>query len=125
MVDGMFFIAFSQDLFDKDFFLNKCGHNFHIAVKIIDNFLGEYPKSLLSIRNALEKKDADELKISAHSFKGMISYFSSYLAAQALILQNIGISGDLSKAFHVFNEMEKNVEQLIKNLKAFVEELGI
>jgi two-component system, sensor histidine kinase and response regulator len=59
----------------------------------------EYPSLLTAMRAAAARYDAFSFERSAHSMKGMVANFQAEAATSAaLALENMGRSGDLSRA---------------------------
>lgn len=82
---------------------------------------------LEGIALAIKDQDKDELKIRAHTMKGiMSSFFAS--SAQDLCLQLEDMtksSQDISKANELYNELEDQVDQLITELRALKIKLNV
>lgn len=80
-----------DDFFDKAFFLkHRVNNNLSIAKKLTEIFLDSYQKGLSDIKNAVETKDAEKLRATAHFFKGQVSYYSKNAAKASLNLEQAG-----------------------------------
>lgn len=81
------------------------------------DFIEEYPKMLLKIKNAIDKEDLEELNTSAHKLKGSLKYLAAKPAADiAYKLEDMGKRGDVENAR---NELE-NLTHACDALKVFM-----
>jgi signal transduction histidine kinase/CheY-like chemotaxis protein len=72
------------------------GGNEKLQRSLIKTFLQDAPKTILLIKSAIAKKDAQKLALSAHALKGSVAIFGAAKAvAIARSLEAMGRSGDL------------------------------
>jgi len=116
-------------VFKKAEFLEATGNNIEIAVTLIKLFLDEkegYQKGLTDIQTAISINDANALRESAHSFKGMITYFSDPGREAALTLENMGRNADrnidIDQAQNVFSRLKYYANELAAELNNFINE---
>jgi len=81
--------------------------------EVINIYRQEYPKQLEEIQQAINKKDAEALRLIAHTIKGAVGNFDAKPAFEtALALENIGKSGDLSNAANIANKLTAELKRL-------------
>jgi len=86
-------------------------------------FLGECPRMLAEIREAVTRNDNEALARAAHSFKGAVSGFAAKAALDATLkLETIAREGDMTAAEEVLATLEEAVEQLKPALGMLVQE---
>lgn len=59
--------------------------------KLIETFLAENPEQMTKIRSAIDRRDAEGLRLAAHSLKGSVGYFGAIRAFE--LAQKLEISG--------------------------------
>jgi CheY-like chemotaxis protein len=95
------------------------GGNQAILRTLVKNFLLDAPAKLSALRRAFEKKDAESVASTAHSFKGSLAIFGAEKAvAAAHNLQEMGRRGDLSGAEDDIRFLENEFENLRAALNA-------
>jgi len=67
---------------DKETLLNTFNRDREFLTEIVNLFLGEAPLMVNTINKALQEKDADTLRRTAHSLKGMLLNFLAESAAR-------------------------------------------
>lgn len=86
--------------------------------EVIDIYRQEYPKQLEEIQRAIERKDAEAIRLVAHTIKGAVANFGAKPAFEtALALENIGKSKELSNAGNVFNKLTAELKRLDEEFK--------
>ncbi len=87
---------------------------------LIDTFLSDSQKRLASIKQALESDSADDLRSSAHSFKGSSSNIGApTLAGHLKKMEDMGREGNLSEASSALELVEAEylaVQQSLREL---------
>ena len=81
----------------------------------------DVPGLLADVRRAIEAGDGPGVGRAAHTLKGMLSNFcapDAYAGAQAV--EQIGKSGDLSRAVPALHEFEAHLSALVADLTDFV-----
>ncbi len=103
----------ANSVFSLEKTLEQVGGDREVLKEVINIYRQEYPKQLEEIQQAINKKDADALRLIAHTIKGAVGNFDAKPAFEtALALENIGKSGDLSNAENVFNKLTQELKRL-------------
>jgi PAS domain S-box-containing protein len=79
-------------------------------------FLSRSPELLTQIREAINRSDAPGLKRAAHTFQGLVAFFSSPAAEASSRLESLGGSGDFTSAADAFAELERIAHDLQPHL---------
>ena len=94
-------------------FLEALGNDLHLAKRLIDLFLQDSGRLMEDIRSAIDDRDTDALRRSAHTLKGSVSNFPAGAARDtAARMEAIGFDGDYDAAREVFPILEKEIERL-------------
>lgn len=89
--------------------------------ELIPVFLIECPQLLSNIRQAIDAKDAAQLKFAAHTLKSSLLFLGDTAAAAPVHrLEAMGRSGDLTEAEAVFTVLTKSLEEMLPTLRDFV-----
>lgn len=89
--------------------------------QLVQVFSDDMPSQLGQIEAAIRKGDSDELRRSAHLFKGSVANFgAALLTDKALQLEIKGRKGDLTGAMDLFHVMKRDAEELRVQLMAWV-----
>jgi PAS domain S-box-containing protein len=88
---------------------------------MVSVFVAQAPGDLLAMREAVESRNAANLKHLAHTFKGAVSNFSSPPAVDAALrLETMGREGDFNGAGAVLQELERAIARLTPDLIGLV-----
>lgn len=102
----------SFKLYDKD-----------VIVEIIDLFFEEYPERVKSLEEAINQKDYDLLKTTAHSLKGVISHFhAEEPRSLAKELEDKGTNHDMTGVESVFRQLKEKADKMLEELKEIKKE---
>ncbi len=113
----------SEQLLDLDRLVDSK----QLRIKLCNIFLDKkegYSKCLSDIQIAIHNNDSNELKKSAHRFKGMLKFFLEDTADEALKLENMGRNDDMNQAHATFEVLENKVNQMIPILNRYITEQG-
>ncbi|MBF0508581.1 MAG: response regulator [Deltaproteobacteria bacterium] len=111
----------STVVFDRKSFMERCSNITELAADLINGFSDNYSKYLNDIREAIESNDPEKLHHSAHFLKGTSSMLSAQRTVQlARELELMGRNARMDKSNEVFNELVKQVELLVSQLREFV-----
>ena len=110
------------DLNDMELFENIGFADVLNALKALSDFLDDYAARLDDLRLAIGRRDAGQVAIAAHTFKGMTVNFSRETAGAAHALEVKGRSGNLDGAEAAFQVLEERVAALVPSLAALVAE---
>ena len=95
-------------------------HNQKLLERFFNDFLQNSEDMLHEIQNALEEKNSDKLKLSAHKLKGSLRYLAAEKAiACAARLEFIGKTGHLDKADDAF----KDLAEAYGDIRRFLSEI--
>jgi HPt (histidine-containing phosphotransfer) domain-containing protein len=107
MIDKVTFKGM-YDNFDKE-----------VIVEIIDIFISEYPERMVSIQEAIQLNDLDNLYRRCHSLKGVIAnFYDEDARILAFALEQKGKNGDPSGLAELFEQLKPAAEKLLVELKA-------
>jgi len=93
--------------------LQDTNNNMKLIKKLIGIFKKNYPEKLTAIKDAIQRKDGELLKRSAHNLKGSLSNFTtgySYQLAQQL--EDLGKANQIETAWSILKELSKSIEEL-------------
>jgi HPt (histidine-containing phosphotransfer) domain-containing protein len=79
----------SENLLDAPTLLAACGRDPLLLRKMIDSFESRAPAHLADIGEAARRGDVAEIRRSAHKLRGLISTFSTSVAARVGLLERI------------------------------------
>ncbi|MBF0496772.1 MAG: response regulator [Deltaproteobacteria bacterium] len=111
----------SSIVFDKKSFMERCLNETGLAAELIKCFFDNYPNYLNDIREAIESDDQKKLHHFAHSLKGGLFNLSALRSGSlALELELMGKNSQLTKSKEVFNQLVKEMERLVRELKEVI-----
>ena len=85
-------------------------------------FIEDAPELLQRLKQAIDRGEAQVVQRSAHSVKGLAANFNADRAVEAAFeLEQIGESGDLSRAANVYQRLEREVERVVQALREFAQ----
>lgn len=88
---------------------------------VVETALEEIPRLMTAIRRAVQERDGQSLRLSAHTLKGSIRYFGAERVFQtAFQLEQMGRDGNLQGAEAVLATLEQEVRQIVPVLTEFV-----
>ncbi len=104
---------------DVNALLTGVGGDRKLLKELADLFLGDSPKMLSRIKQALSTGDAAALARAAHALKGSVGMFSTKGAFEsARSLEAMGKKGSLSRGRRTYQALERELSQLIKAITA-------
>ena len=90
--------------------------------ELAEMFLEDYPLLINRVRRAIDHRDADELKFSAHTLKGSINVFSDRLAFEAALrMEHVGRDADWDAVDQAWAALSGESERLAESLRAIVD----
>jgi two-component system, sensor histidine kinase and response regulator len=111
----------SVETFDQAAALARVGGDVNLLLDLARMFHSEGPKRLSAVREALGRKDANELRRASHALKGSVSAFAARHATEAAAkVEELAESGDLSKADAACQTLAVQVDKLMRALDDFV-----
>ena len=110
-------------VFDRDALMEQLGGDEQLAREVIDLFLRDCPVQLSSIKAALDRGDAREVYVVAHTLKGAASTLAaSEVAEGALVLEQLARDGHLEGSAEAWQVLESASVRLLETLRATVPE---
>ena len=98
-------------IFDHQALLERVDGDQELMVVMLQYSLQELPKTIASLTSALERGDAEELVMQAHTIKGSAGNISAVaVAACAANIEVLGAQGQLSAANKLLKVLEKEYE---------------
>jgi len=93
-------------------------------VTLFEEFIGfyeeDYPRLLKELQEAVAKRDGDAIHHESHKLKGLVvSLGATDVAALAGSLERMGRTKDLSDAEETLSKLEKEIDQLNRELSEF------
>lgn len=91
-----------------------------ILQKVIAYYMDNAPKLLENLREYLEQKDADALRMAAHSLKSSSANLGAKaLAEDCLELETLARNNQLDGAAEILYRLETNFEQIRVELESY------
>jgi CheY-like chemotaxis protein len=108
--------SLTESIFNHKKFAAKFEGMEEIAQDLIQNFELIYQKNLFDIRQALEKKDEQQIKFSLHSYKGIVANFCSEKIYLAISLLERKAHEDIDALEEDLSRIELDSHELVKIL---------
>jgi len=87
--------------------------------ELVQLFKNDYPRGIAEANSAIQALDADELRLTGHSLKGVLSNLSAVRAAAlAAELELQGKSNDLSQSGSTLLQLEREIEKVMSALES-------
>ena len=103
-----------DDVINKDEVMERVGGDVELLMEIVEIFIGDYPRLMSNIKNAITQSDSKGLERNAHALKGSVSNFAAASVYNiALGLEVMGRNNNMSGADEVYTGLEREIEQLI------------
>lgn len=107
--------------FNHEAFLARVNNDLDQVLDLIELFLEVVPDSLQRIEAAVQRKDAEAIRETAHQFKGSLKYMHAEPAvAAALRLEQLGRKHQADEAAEAFADLAARVKLLGHELRAFL-----
>jgi two-component system sensor histidine kinase/response regulator len=104
--------AGSSALIDAAILLSSCAGDAALLAEMIQLFEEEAPMLLARVEAAVRSSDPEQLRIAAHSLRGLVSSFSTGAAEAAQILEQLGIERRAAEASGHFPVLSLLVQEL-------------
>jgi len=113
--------AAAEAVLDWHIALEQSGNNEDLLRELITVFFEESSQLMGGLRQAIEQKNAADVRRLAHTIKGAANHFAaSSAAAAALRLEMMGREGDLTGAEEALTRLAQEVERLTQALASGV-----
>jgi two-component system sensor histidine kinase/response regulator len=87
---------------------------------VVEAFLGEAPRLMDDVCQAVERHDPVALRLSAHTLKGSVRYFGATVVYdRAYTLERMGQTGDMAGAEQVLADLEREMLRLVPELAIY------
>jgi HPt (histidine-containing phosphotransfer) domain-containing protein len=107
--------------FDERIALERTGGDRDLLKELIAVFLHEIPSWMQGLRAAVSGRDAAELRRVAHAVKGAVdSCGASGAFDAAMLLERIGVGGDLTGAPAALAALERRIDRARDELGAYL-----
>jgi len=98
---------------DEAALLSQVDGDIKLLRQLITIFLADSPRALAEIQKALELCDLEELRRTAHAFRGSVSIFAAPAARKAALkLESLARGGDMGGAPDAFTSLKLEVARL-------------
>ena len=105
--------------------INSFENDQELFQELGDIFLNDSPQMLNTLRESLKNTDAQTVKRTAHSLKGMLRNFQAEAAAEtAFELEQIGEQGKLDDADRIVDSLSAQLDDVARQLKKVVEKIS-
>jgi CheY-like chemotaxis protein len=104
--------AADSSLIDATTVLSGCDGDAALLADMIQLFEDEAPKLLARVEAAMQSSNAEQLRIAAHSLRGLISSFSTSAAKAAQAVEQLGIEGRAGEAGEQYRILSQAVQEL-------------
>jgi HPt (histidine-containing phosphotransfer) domain-containing protein len=112
--------AVDDVVWSPDQMIARLGGDEDLARQLVTLFIDECPKMMAEVRDSVADGTPDLVRRAAHAFKGSVSNFiTGGPTATALALETIGREGRVAEAPAVLAMLERQVEALMAQLRAF------
>jgi CheY-like chemotaxis protein len=104
---------------DMKAIMNRLDGDEALVKELAKLFLGDCPRLMSDVKDALAREDSGALEASAHALKGAAANFGAELAVRvAFALETIGREGNLSRANETYQALELQIQRLCSQLGA-------
>jgi len=109
--------------FDREALLDRIDEDVELLGELFQDYLEDKEDHLEKVRQAVESSDMKLLYDGAHALRGCVANFCANTAFKiATELQDLASANGVAQAGAVAAKLENEIEQLTKELRAFVEE---
>ena len=110
-------VAGPAGVLDRNALINRVEGDMELLSDIIELFKQDSVRQVAAIRDAIGKKQADDVRRAAHTLKGTCGNLGApEAAATALELERLAATGDLSRAQDILRALEVQIERAAKLL---------
>jgi HPt (histidine-containing phosphotransfer) domain-containing protein len=104
----------------------RLGDDEELLRELAELFLGDCPKLLQRVAEAVRSGDAEAVRKAAHTLKGSVSNFGAADASRlARQLEEMGRAGDLALSEKTAAELEAAVQQLRQSLEKWLRSAAV
>lgn len=100
--------------------LERVGGDRELVSELLECFRRDYPAQIQQARAALVRAESKGVENAAHSLKGALANLAASNAhALAAQLENLGQSGQFSRAHEILADLERELERVATSLDTF------
>lgn len=89
--------------------------------ELVEVFEQSYPQTISELKNSIVANDFELMERSAHSLKGMVAnFFAASIKDTCFTLEKMGKEQSLDGADDLIKTIEKDILELLKELKALL-----
>jgi CheY-like chemotaxis protein/HPt (histidine-containing phosphotransfer) domain-containing protein len=115
--------AAAGDALDTTKILERIGGDRELLRELAGLFVGDCPRMLSDIQDAVRDGNAEALQKAAHALKGSVSNFGAEAAVQvAFKLEMMGRNQDMTDATQALKELEREIGRVREGLSALAQE---
>ena len=104
--------------FEPSLLLEQFRGDEEILLEVISIFMEGQGEIIKSIKEAIDQKDAEKLRINAHTLKGIIGNFYAVEGAQmAAELEKCGVVSDFQKASGLLGSLDIFMKDFLSDLE--------
>ncbi|MBZ5601614.1 MAG: Hpt domain-containing protein [Acidobacteriia bacterium] len=106
-------------MMDRSLALARVGGDAELLREIAQLFIGDYPRVLVELHEALDRGDAKTVERTAHGLKGSVSNFGAPEAVEAArTIEMLGRDQRLAEAEQVIRTLELALAALLPELES-------
>lgn len=110
----------AEFVWSPDQMIARLGGDEELARQLVALFIDECPRMIAEVRGSVEQGTPDLIRRAAHAFKGSVSNFMTDGPTKtAFALETIGREGHVGDAPAILARLEREVESLVAQLRAF------
>lgn len=107
-------------VWSPDQMIARLGGDADLASQLVELFIAECPAMMAQVRQSVEQGTPDLVRRAAHAFKGSVANFlPDGPTVTAFALEQIGRDGRLDDAPAVLATLDRQVDALLVQLRAF------
>jgi PAS domain S-box-containing protein len=101
--------------------LERLGGDEKLLHEIVEIFLEEAPKQIISLRQAIAEGNESGMEVTAHNLKGELGYLGiSGVSKNASELEEMGRNRDLRQATDVFAALETEIADVLISMRGWI-----
>jgi CheY-like chemotaxis protein len=112
----------NMNLLDEERILFEFSEDFDIFCELVEDYKAGYQQLFDELTHAIEQKNCENVKITAHTIKGVAAnFYSKDLVEHAFVLERMGEKSDLNQAQEFFEKLRKSNEAVLTELDRFIQ----
>ena len=112
-----------NDVIDLKDFLDRVQDDKDLMLELFDIFMEDYQQKRQELKEAVVKKDYEQIKSLAHSLKGASGNISAKaMRATFVRLEEIGKNNNLTGMDQLLNDLDRQYNDLVKRIEEIKKE---